>query len=448
MIYSARKIKTTLDSNINEVISHPDLYCVNPGKDFTRHRKISMKTTIQSLLTIGGKSLKKELLNAYKFSSALPSASAFVQQRSKLLPTAFETIFHNFTQTAVIPRASFKGLRPVAVDGSDLHVPTNKDETDAFFPGENGQKPYNLMHLNALYDLTQDLYLDADIQNARQQSEHRAFTALADRYECAVPTVFIADRGYESYNNMAHIQEIKQFFLIRIKDVGNGGITSGLSLPEKDEFDESFDLNITRSSGNKIKKFKNVRPISSKTAFDFLPTSCPKNAPPVCYTLHIRVVRFKLSDSTYETIATNLSPDDYPPESLKQLYALRWGIEVSFRSLKYSLSLNAFHAKKPQSILQEIFAKLIMFNFTSLVMMSFEALIQDRLRARPKPKKYPYQVDFSSAVLICYQFLLKRMSPNVVFELILKHLNPIRPSKTNPRRKSRKHAISFLYRMP
>ena len=28
----------------------------------------------------------------------------------------------------------------------------------------------------------------------------------------------IADRGYESYNNMAHIQEKGWFFLIRIKD--------------------------------------------------------------------------------------------------------------------------------------------------------------------------------------------------------------------------------------
>ena len=42
---------------------------------------------------------------------------------------------------------------------------------------------------------------------------------MVDRYNSPVPSVFIADRGYESYNNMAHIQQIGQFFLFRIKDI-------------------------------------------------------------------------------------------------------------------------------------------------------------------------------------------------------------------------------------
>ena len=35
--------------------------------------------------------------------------------------------------------------------------------------------------------------------------------------------LIIADRGYESYNSMAHIQEKGWYFLIRIKD-GHGSI--------------------------------------------------------------------------------------------------------------------------------------------------------------------------------------------------------------------------------
>ncbi|WP_447558201.1 transposase [Streptococcus suis] len=40
-------------------------------------------------------------------------------------------------------------------------------------------------------------------------------------------------------------------------------------------------------------------------------------------------------------------------KKLKELYAYRWGIETSFRDLKYSIGLTHFHAKKKEGILQE-----------------------------------------------------------------------------------------------
>ena len=46
---------------------------------------------------------------------------------------------------------------------------------------------------------------------------------------------------------------------------------------------------------------------------------------------------------------------------------MRWGIETSFRDLKYSLALSYFHSKKTENILQEIFAKLTMYNFAELI---------------------------------------------------------------------------------
>ena len=41
-------------------------------------------------------------------------------------------------------------LRLLAVDGSDIQIATNPDDEDTYFPGANGQKPYSLIHLNAL----------------------------------------------------------------------------------------------------------------------------------------------------------------------------------------------------------------------------------------------------------------------------------------------------------
>ena len=63
-------------------------------------------------------------------------------------------------------------------------------------------------------------------------------------------------------------------------------------------------------------------------------------------------------------VITNLDPDRFPLAALKALYARRWGIETSFRSLKYAVGLIHLHAKKPDLVLQEVFASFLIFNFT------------------------------------------------------------------------------------
>ena len=52
----------------------------------------------------------------------------------------------------------------LAVDGTDIQIAANPDDTTSYHPGTNGQKPYNLLHLNALYDLEKRLYTDVVIQ--------------------------------------------------------------------------------------------------------------------------------------------------------------------------------------------------------------------------------------------------------------------------------------------
>ncbi|WP_317049317.1 transposase, partial [Clostridium neonatale] len=54
------------------------------------------------------------------------------------------------------------------------------------------------------------------------------------------------------------------------------------------------------------------------------------------YPIEFRVIRFKISDDTYETIITNLNENKFSAEKIKELYHMRWGIETSFRELKYA----------------------------------------------------------------------------------------------------------------
>lgn len=81
---------------------------------------------------------------------------------------------------------------------------------------------------------------------------------------------------------------------------------------------------------------------SFNCTFDFLPSK--KSELTVIYELPVRIVRFKISDDSYEVIATNLSEDLFSSDDLKMLYSMRWGIETSFRDLKYTVGLRYFHA--------------------------------------------------------------------------------------------------------
>ncbi len=121
-----------------------------------------------------------------------------------------------------------------------------------------------------------------------------------------------------------------------------------------------------------------------------------KHDPLLFYKLPFRIVRFQITEDTCETVVTNLDADTFPPKELKKLYAMRWGIGISFRELKYTVGLLHFHAKKVEHIYQEIFARLIIYNFTEL--------ITSPVIFHKADCKYAYKANFTAAVHVCRQF--------------------------------------------
>jgi ribosomal protein S18 len=118
----------------------PEHYVKNPGKDFTRKRKLYLKKMLQLLISMGGNSINKELLESTDYDVNTATSSAFVQQRDKILPRAFEYLLHKFTQSYSNIK-KYRRYRLLAVDGSDLHIPTNPEDTDTHYnsnPNGNG----------------------------------------------------------------------------------------------------------------------------------------------------------------------------------------------------------------------------------------------------------------------------------------------------------------------
>ena len=157
------------------------------------------------------------------------------------------------------------------------------------------------------------------------------------------------------------------------------------------------------------------------------------------YRLSLRIIRIELSDSCYENLITNLPELDFDFDDLKDLYHLRWDEETSFRDLKYPLCLKAFHSQKYEYIIQEVWARAILYNFCSEIAMAVEI--------PEKKRKYVYQVNYSEAIKICRDFLRIHDGTTLDVEgLIAQNIPPVRPGRTFPRQARFKLPISFCYR--
>lgn len=431
----SKHLRNILNHVISVVSNSPSLFSVNPKSDFTRNRKLSFETVIKNVICMEAGSLKDELLKLNDYSSFTPTSSAFVQARSKIKHDAFKTIFDTFNQKSLVTK-TLKGYRLLAIDGTVLPIDNSfADEETTIQKINNSDKTFSAFHLNASYDLLECTYDDLVIQGQANFDENGAFVQLVDQYK-GNKAIFIADRGYESFNGVEHVSHSENKYLIRVKDIhSKTSIMKGFGSLPNNEFDIDVSRLFTRKCTNEIKKHPEIyKYMPRNQRFDYFDEN--KDIP---YEFHTRIVRFKITDDTYECIITNLDRNEFTMEEIKELYHKRWGIETSFRELKYAIGLSALHSKKRELIKQEIYARILLYNFS-------QRIIQ-KIKIKKKSTRYLYQVNFTRAFHIIRAFLRKKSGvPLNVESLIAKEILPIRPNRSNTRPLKPKGVVCFNYR--
>lgn len=431
----SKHLRNILNHVISVVSNSPYLFSVNPKSDFTRNRKLSFETVIKNVICMEAGSLKDELLKLNDYSSFTPTSSAFVQARSKIKHDAFKTIFDTFNQKSLVTK-TLKGYRLLAIDGTVLPIDNSfADEETTIQKINNSDKTFSAFHLNASYDLLECTYDDLVIQGQANFDENGAFVQLVDQYK-GNKAIFIADRGYESFNGVEHVSHSENKYLIRVKDIhSKTSIMKSFGSLPNNEFDIDVSRLFTRKCTNEIKKHPEIyKYMPRNQRFDYFDEN--KDIP---YEFHTRIVRFKITDDTYECIITNLDRNEFTMEEIKELYHKRWGIETSFRELKYAIGLSALHSKKRELIKQEIYARILLYNFS-------QRIIQ-KIKIKKKSTRYLYQVNFTRAFHIIRAFLRKKSGvPLNVESLIAKEILPIRPNRSNTRPLKPKGVVCFNYR--
>ena len=325
-------VKEKLDSALAEVEALKDLFVRKPGIDFTRERKLSFGSVLRMMIKFSGKSLQNEISEFFippgMMPASVPTKSAFIQQRNKILFDAGKYLLLTFTDTLPFMK-TFQGYRLLACDGSDVPIPRNPAEEAYSVVAREDRKSYNMLHINSLFDIMNRTFIDCTVDPGMHARERAALAQMVSHLKDPGKIIIVADRGYDGYNCVAHLIESHVKFAIRTKDIDSTGFLRSLQLPSNGEFDDDVEKTLSFHMSKERKSDPSFVKVQ-RDNFDFLEDSDT-------YQIAFRVVRFKLPNGSYECIVTNLPRDSFPPKVLRDLYHRRWQIENAYRDLKYTV---------------------------------------------------------------------------------------------------------------
>ena len=450
-----KNILERLDQIINNTGDHIHDF-INDPHAFTRKRTLDAATVLKTTINMQGQNLNSELFRAFgedatKKNDKVVSTSAYVQRKSQLSPACFKHILTVFNQNLFNIQLFDHHYRLFAIDGSDFNQIWNPKSNNIVQASSHKKKPYCQIHVNALYDLLNNTYQDCIFQPKSEMDERKAAVQMLKALNCG-PYIVTMDRGYTSFNMIENCNHLPNcHYIIRTK-AGQGGVKEITTLPDQ-ECDREISFLVTTSNYYYIthKASENIHHVQHHYRQYIKYRS--KNTQDLSWdfgelcTIKFRACKFRINDAKsgkeeWEVVLTNLDRKNYPLKRIKELYHLRWGIETSFKKLKYSLGSVQFHSKQDKFIEMEIYAHMIMFNAISQI--DAQAYIPQ------KHCKYQYAINFKQSCLIIQSMYLAS-SLTQDFERILIQISyytiPIRPGRKDKRNIKPKSAVYYLYRV-
>ncbi len=416
--YSASTIRANLDRAIKAVGSSIACYCSDPGiagTAFTRKRKMGCEDLMYYLIQLSEKSLGSDLMERFKSVEEMPYPSAVCMQRKKLDPLAMRRVFHLFTGSFENYK-TYKGYCLLACDGSDVNVCHNPKDKETYCIGTSAKKGFNQLHINALYDVLNSIYRDVSIDTASKTGECKALEGMLRNGQFPQKSIIICDRGYEKYNLIATFMECGRKFIIRVKDICSNGILSTLGLPDG-EFDRWVTKTVTRVNNKETAGNGKYAVLMNNAPFDYIDFENEY------YEMKLRVVRFKITEDTYECLITNLTEEEMGTEEFREIYHLRWREEIAFRDLKYTIGMLYFHSSNQDMIRQEIYGSLILYNYCQLIAGNIPPRHDEKW-------KWKYKASFKAAVTNVRMYMRGSIDEEELVLRIKKFLVPIRPGRS------------------
>lgn len=121
--FRSTDIRELLNEAIDSIFADGQEFLSNPGKDFSRIRKISFRDAMIFPMVTAGDSTIMEMINYFPLEK-LPQQASLSYRRSQLKASAFFALFKRFVESLTKSDQS-STLDFIAVDGTTLNTPYN-----------------------------------------------------------------------------------------------------------------------------------------------------------------------------------------------------------------------------------------------------------------------------------------------------------------------------------
>ena len=357
------------------------------------------------------------------------SKPGYLKRRMLLQPEAIQYLIRNHNRKFYADGAgrTMNGHLVLAVDGTNVLIPSTKETLETYgTSGRKGSRSQAALGLSCVHDVLSRMVLDVGIFRAHFDERAAARSQLAHVRETVgkIPFLVTMDCGYPSLPLLLWMSQQGIPFVVRIS---SGDYKEERSRMEGDDCD--MEVLFTRQ------RIASHRGTADAEAMERAGS------------MMLRFVRIRLEDGQEEMVVTNLPREEFSAEQIKRLYELRWGVETEFDVLKNCLQLENFTGTKPRLIQQDIYATVYVSNVASYIALDANRTLEGLKRKRAKPRK--------NAVAINRCFALGALKNDMIHILlvddpaekealflrlyrdILKHVEPVRPNRSYPRRKGR-----------
>ena len=389
-------------------------------KRFVRKRFLSMYQVVMYLLYSTKQAIHQNIsriidLDALDFPDV--SKQAVSRARQGIKPSLFQELFDitvdMFSQSSV-PKKLWRGRERVfAIDGSKIQLPNSSSNFEKFgemFSKQNPEKRWSMALASVIYDVTND-YICHGLIRPFLSSER---LAAADHCEALATlgilkgSVLVFDRGYYSEAMFRYFSENGYYCVMRLKE--------------------------------------NIR-LSKSCKGDTISSIEFSDSGETTAVIRVRVLAIDLGNGTTEYLATNLFSKDYTSEDFKELYFMRWSLELKYGEIKNQLLLEEFNGATSISIEQEFYINLLYSNLASLIKAPADAEIEET--AKPE-NKYRYQAN--RAYIIgrlknIFVPVLCNAKPDSEFDTLLKRASrfrsQIQPDRSTERKRVKRDRTHF-----
>lgn len=368
---------------------------------FSRERKMDFLSIITFILNLTKKSLQLELDDFFRDvqgSETRITKQAFSKARQKISPKAFSILSERLIRLfyTATDLKTFKGYRLSAIDGSTVELKNTPELRAAFGYAENGVTQIARARVSGLYDLENDIMIDALIDQYNIDEREFAIKHIKKLLEYGLQKdLILFDRGYPSKELIAFLIKNGIDFVMRV---------STFFLKEVNQV----------KGHDEIIKFRYKRE-----------------------EYQLRVIKVMLETGEAEILITSILDQSFSNKDFKGLYFKRWGIETKYNIIKHKLELENFTGEKPITVEQDFNASIYLSNMAALAKISADEKIQER--NQDKDLKYEYQTNTNILIgKLKDRLILLLLEPNEqerlamfnrIIEEIARNSVPIRPGR-------------------